>query len=64
MVFQCGEDVDVEVVDISCESRDQSTWSLSSKRIVIEFCQANRLLWYKKHKVYSNKSLKPLMAKF
>ena len=62
MVFQCGEDVDVEVVDISCESRDQSTWSLSSKRM--EFCQANRLLWYKKHKVYSNKSLKPLMAKF
>lgn len=54
MVFQCGEDVDVEEIDIS--------WS--SKRMAVEFCQANRLLWYKKHKDYSNKSLKPLMAKF
>lgn len=32
MVFQCGEDVDVEEIDIS--------WS--SKRMVVEFCQANR----------------------
>ena len=62
MVLQCGEDVDVEVVDISCKSGDQSTWSLSSKRILIE--KDNQLLWYKKHKDYSNKSLKPLMAKF
>ena len=67
MAALCQEDVDVDGVDKG--SVDQSAWSVSCTRMLIEFYKGNRILWDKMHKGYGNKTktnkvLTPLVAKF